>query len=173
MDRALALLEILSSLIGHSDLLFMHSCTAFGPACDTAAFPSAAQRGVSNKRFAEQDKAAQTHKISFLSFLPHPKQTAGGSPPRFCHWSFGSLFLSALYLFEFNIDSLHSPHCTSFPCRNRRNFVYRSGAWRFDCYPQQWHHHALWCCTGYRYLHCQWKYAHRWEKAFFFFSVVI
>lgn len=67
MDPALALLEILCSLIGHSDLLFMHSCTAFGPACDAAAFPSAAQRGMSNKRFAEQDNGPRHIKSPFTA----------------------------------------------------------------------------------------------------------
>lgn len=35
--------------------LEMHSCAAFGPASDAAAFLSGVQRGVSNQRFAEQD----------------------------------------------------------------------------------------------------------------------
>lgn len=61
----LLFLEILCSLIGHSDLLLMHSCTAFGPACDATAFPSAAQRGVSNKRFAEQDNGPRRIKSPF------------------------------------------------------------------------------------------------------------
>lgn len=46
----------------------MHSCTAFGPACDAAAFPSAAQRGVSNKRFAEQDNGPRHIKSLFSAF---------------------------------------------------------------------------------------------------------
>lgn len=41
----------------------MHSCTAFGPACDAAAFPSAAQRG--RERFAEQDNGPRHIKSPF------------------------------------------------------------------------------------------------------------
>lgn len=48
----------------------MHSCTAFGPACDAAAFPSAAQRGVSNKRFAEQDNGPRHIKSPFSAWSP-------------------------------------------------------------------------------------------------------
>lgn len=39
------------------------------------------------------------------------------------------------------------------PHRNRRDFVYRPGAWWFNGHSKQWDHYALWCGFGQRHLH--------------------
>ena len=149
----------------------MHSSTAVAPACDASAFffllprEPWVMRDVLNKTLGLwHTKYLLSHPPSTICFcwLTYTLFTFLHTHHFLSFILLHKLFSTYLYLmhtFTFSTPPLWCPS----PCRNRRDFVYWSGARWCDGHPQQRDHHAMWCCAGQRHLHRQWKHAHRLE----------